>query len=105
MQDSPAASNKKYRQPRHALEPYAFALEAAEQCALDKTSKLSADLFRLTSFWYIDFIRQHVPGERKTRYTARLAQSNNYGIAFSLTSGLQDTEHTLCAPGRRSRSR
>ena len=36
-----------------------------------------------------------MPGERKTRYTARLAQSENYGIAFSLTTPLQDTEHAL----------
>ena len=95
MQDLSTVSNKTFRQPRHALEPHAFALEAAEQWALDKVSHLSADLFRLTSFWYIDFIIQHAPGERKTRYTARLAQSDNYGIAFSLTSGLPDTEHTL----------
>ena len=35
------------------------------------------------------------PAERKTRYTARLAQSENYGIAFGLTVAFQDTEHTL----------
>ena len=83
------------RQPRHALEPHAFSLEAAEQWALERTSDLSADHFRLTSFWYIDFIIQHTPTDRKTRYTARLAQSENYGIAFSLTSALQDAGHGL----------
>ena len=62
---------------------------------MDKASHLSADHFRLTSFWYIDFIIQHMPGERKTRYTARLAQSENYGIAFGLTTPLQDNEHAL----------
>jgi hypothetical protein len=82
------------RPPCQALDPKAFALEAAEQWALERTSKLSADLFRLTSFWYIDFIIQHVPGERKTRYTARLAQSENYGIAFGLSSALK-TDHAL----------
>ena len=90
-----ASANMTFRQPREALKPDGFTLEGAEQWALEQTSRLSADRFRLTSFWYIDYIRQHVPGERKTRYTARLAQSENYGIAFGLTVAFQDTEHTL----------
>jgi hypothetical protein len=93
-----------FRQPRHALQPHAFALEAAEQWALAKTSALSADLFRLTSLWYIDWLIQHLPTDRTTRYTACLAQSENYGIACGLTSvvqqsaqsvGLQEADHAL----------
>ena len=95
MRDLQAASSTMFRQPHTALELDAFSLEAAEHWALDRASGLSVDLFRLTSFWYIDFIIQHMPGDRKTRYTARLAQSENYGIAFGLTTPLQDTEHTL----------
>ena len=95
MRDSHAASFTPFRQPRYALEPHAFALEAAEQWALERASRLSADCFRLTSFWYIEYVRQHVPGERKTRYTMRLAQSENYGIACGLTSALRDTDHAL----------
>ena len=95
MQDSYAASNRTFRQPGHALEPHAFSLEAAEQWALGRASGLSVDHFRLTSFWYIDFIIQHMPKDRKTRYTARLAQSENYGIAFGLTTPLRDNEHAL----------
>ena len=77
------------------LKPYAFTLEAAEQWALERASRLPAHHFRLSSFWYIDYVRQHVPGERKTRYTARLAQSENYGIAFGLTSALRDDDRSL----------
>jgi Putative heavy-metal chelation len=96
MRDShQPASRTTFRQPRYALEPHAFALEAAEQWALERSSGLSADLFRLTSFWYIDFIIQHLPTDRKTRYTARLAQSENYGVAFELTSAVQETDHAL----------
>jgi Putative heavy-metal chelation len=83
------------RQPHHALKPEAFALEAAQQWALDRVGSLPLDQFRLTSFWYIDFIIQHTPGERKTRYAARLAQSESYGIAFGLSSALRDTDHAL----------
>jgi hypothetical protein len=86
---------KIFRQPSQALQPQAFTLEAAEQWALEKTSTLSSDLFCLTSFWYIDFIIQHAPGERKTRYTARLAQSENYGISFGLASALRDNDQAL----------
>jgi hypothetical protein len=95
MLDAPSVSLTTLRQPHHALEPGAFALEAAEEWALEKARRLPADRFRLTSFWYIDFIIQHAPGERKTRYAARLAQSENYGIAFSLTSALRDVDHAL----------
>lgn len=93
-----------FRQPRHALQPHAFALEAAEQWAVAKASALSADLFRLTSLWYIDWLVQHLPTDRITRYTACLAQSENYGIACGLTSvvrqaahsgTLQDADHAL----------
>jgi len=90
-----AASLTALRQPRHALEPAAFALEAVEKWALERARHLPTDRFRLTSYWYIDFIIQHAPGERKTRYAARLAQSENYGIAFSLTSALRDVDHAL----------
>jgi hypothetical protein len=84
---SPAA----FLQPRQALEPHAFALEAAEQWALTKASALSADLFRVSAFWHIDWFVQHLPTDRKTRYTARLVQSENYGIACGLTSVVQET--------------
>ncbi len=95
MRDLYAASCAMFRQPCQALEPHAFTLEAAEQWALERASRLSADHFRLTSFWYVDYVRQHVPGERKTRYTVRLAQAENYGIACGLISALQGADHAL----------
>ena len=95
MRDLQQPSSTIFRQPSHALEPQAFALEAAEQWALAKASSLSADPFRLTSFWYIDWFIQHLPTDRKTRYAARLAQSENYGIACGLTSALQESDHAL----------
>jgi hypothetical protein len=84
-----------FRQPCRALKPQAFTLEAAEQWALGKTSSLSADHFRLTLFMYIDYVAQHVLGERKTRYTMRLAQAENYGLACSLTAMSPDADHDL----------
>ena len=95
MLDQQQAARTIFRQPRDALEPHAFALDVAERWALERASLQSADRFRLTSFWYIDYIRQHVPGERKTRYRMRLAQSENYGIAFGPTSALRDTDQAL----------
>jgi hypothetical protein len=85
LQNSPA-----FLQPRHALQPDAFALEAVEQWALMKAAALSAELFRLSSLWHIDWFIQHLPTDRKTRYTAWLAQSENYGIACGLTSVVQE---------------
>jgi hypothetical protein len=95
MQNTDALPLTRFRQPRHALKPHACALEAAEQWALERAAKLSGDLFRLPSFWYIDLIIQHVPGERKTRYTGRLAQSENYGISFGLASALPANHEAL----------
>jgi hypothetical protein len=95
MRDLQATAVTTFRQPCQALEPRAFALEAAEEWALRRATGLSLDRFRITSFWYIDFTIQHVPGERTARYTMLLAQSDNYGIAASLTSTLRDTEHPL----------
>ena len=95
MKDSREATLMRVRQPRDALKPHAFALEVVERWALERAGRLSADCFRLTSFWYIDYVRQQVPGERKTRYTLRLAQSENYGIAFGPASRLRDTDDAL----------
>jgi Putative heavy-metal chelation len=83
------------RQPCHALEPNAFTLEAIEQWALEKAARLAADRLRLTSLWYLDYIRQDVPEDRKTRYTVRLAQAENYGTAFGPVSPLRDADHAL----------
>src|SRR5215475_8915008 len=91
-----------FRQPGQALEPRAFTLEVMEQWALERASLLSADRFRLTSFWYLDYIRQDVPGERKTRYTMRLAQAENYGTAFGAVSPLRDTDHALVGDDSRA---
>src|SRR5215475_9076102 len=93
MLNSPSDPLGSFRQPRDALKPSEFTLEAAEQWALERASRLSADRFRLTSLWYLDYVRQHVPGERKTRYTMRLAQAENYGIACCLVPPLRDTDH------------
>src|SRR5262249_25379569 len=70
-------------------------IEAIEQWALERASRLLADSLRLTSFWYVDYIRQDVPEERKTRYTMRFAQAENYGTAFGPISPLRDADHAL----------
>ena len=95
MLDPQEAARTIFRQPHDALEPHAFLLDMAERWALERAWRLPADRFRLTSFWHIDYIRQHVPGERKTRYTMRLAQSENYGIAFGPTSALRESDQAL----------
>jgi hypothetical protein len=91
MRDLQPSTSAAFLQPRRALQPHAFALEAAEHWALTKASALSADLFRLSAFWHIDWFVQHLPTDRKTRYTARVVQSENYGIACALTSVMQET--------------
>jgi uncharacterized UPF0146 family protein len=83
-------SFKSFRQPNDALNPTAFSVGAAEKWAIKKSWNLPAEPFRLTAFWHIDFIRQPVPQERKTRYTVRLAQSENYGLACGLTPALAE---------------
>lgn len=91
----PPTKPEAFRQPRQALQPHAFAIEAAEQWALAKASALPADLFRLTSVWRIDWFVQHLPTDRTTRYTACLAQSENYGIACGLTAVVQQTGQSV----------
>ena len=41
--------------------------------------KMPKDLFRLRALWYINRVTQWAPGERKTRYTMKIAQSETYG--------------------------
>jgi hypothetical protein len=49
--------------------------------------------FRLSAYFHLDYIVQQAPQERKTRYTARMAQSeNDYGLAFGLGPVLPDID-------------
>lgn len=73
-----------FGQPRDALHPSAFSVEAAEKWALERSAKLPKDLFRLTALWSISFVRQPARKERKTCYIMRLAQSQNYGLSTAL---------------------
>jgi len=59
---------------------------------LERARELPLESFRLTAYWDIQFIRQPVPQERKTRYIMRVAQSENYGLACGLSSGLPDLD-------------
>ncbi len=86
---------KAFREPKHALKPSAFSVEAAEKWALKRSWELSEDLFRIRDFWYINLVRQPVVGERKTRYTMKVAQSENYGTAVGLTRVLPDPDPEL----------
>jgi len=73
----------------------AFSLEAAEKWALERSENLPDELFRLTAIWYINFVRHPVLGERKTRYTVKLAQAQNYGISMSLSPNLPEPNANL----------
>jgi hypothetical protein len=81
-----------FRQPIDALNPHAFSIEAAEKWALERARELPTERFRLNAYFHIDYIVQAVPQERKTRYTARMAQSENYGLAFGLTPALPELD-------------
>jgi hypothetical protein len=81
------------RQPIDALNPSAFSIEVAEKWALERARELPTEQFRLTAYFHIDYVVQAVQQERKTRYTARMAQSErNYGLAFGLTPALPDLD-------------
>jgi hypothetical protein len=83
------------RQPKDALTPSAFSLEAAERWALDRAASLSGDAFRLRALWSVSYLVQAEPGERKTRYTMRIAQSEGYGRSGGLGPGLPDPDPDL----------
>lgn len=63
----------------------AFCVEAAEKWALERAAALPAAPFRLTALWAISFLVQPAPGERKTSYPMRIAQTENYGTAVGLS--------------------
>src|SRR5579863_2244914 len=84
-----------FRQPRQALQPAAFTIESAERWVLERAARFPADAFRLTSLWFVEFVRQAVPGERKTHYTMRLAQSESYGIAFGSVAAPSSSDRDL----------
>lgn len=81
-----------FRQPKQSLSPTAFSIPAAERWALERSWKLPESLFRITDFWYINFVRQPVLGERKTRYAMKVAQSENYGSAIGFAAALPDPD-------------
>src|SRR5262245_40813913 len=100
--EMPASRATAFRQPCRALEPHAFTIEAVEQWALEKAARLAAARLRLTSLWCVDYIRQDVPEDRKTRYTMRFAQAENYGTAFGPISPLRDGDHALVGEDSRA---
>jgi hypothetical protein len=83
------------RQPKDALTPAAFTIEAAEQWALDRAAALPVDLFRLVALWSVTFLVQAEASERKTRYTMRIAQSEGYGRSGGHGPGLPDPDPDL----------
>jgi hypothetical protein len=85
-------ASKPFRQPKDALTPSAFTLETAEKWALQKSRTLPADQFRIRGFWYINYVWQPAPEERKRRYTIKLAQSEGYGRSCGLTPVLPDPD-------------
>jgi Putative heavy-metal chelation len=92
MRQFGGSESRMFRQPIDALNPSAFSIAAAEKWALEKARELPPEPFRLTAYFHIDYIVQAVPQERKTRYTARMAQAENYGLAFGLTPALPDLD-------------
>lgn len=83
------------RQPRDALTPSAFSVEAAEKCALDRAAPLPVDHFRLRALWSVSLLLQAEPDERKTRYTMRIAQAEGYGRSGGHNPGLPDPDPDL----------
>jgi hypothetical protein len=63
---------------------------------LERAFERPPESFRLTAFFHIDYIVQQVPYERKTRYTARMARSDeNDGLAFGIAPALPDLDPDL----------
>jgi hypothetical protein len=83
------------RQPKDALTPSAFTVEAAEQWALERAAALPVDLFRLVALWSVTFLLQAEASERKTSYTMRIAQSEGYGRSGGHGPGLPDPDPDL----------
>jgi Putative heavy-metal chelation len=83
------------RQPKDALTPTAFSVEAAEKWALERAATLPDDPFRLLALWSVSFLVQADPSERKTRYTMRIAQADGYGRSGGLGPGLPDPDPDL----------
>ncbi len=93
MRQSDGSRSRMFRQPLDALNPPAFSIEAAEKWALERARELPPEPFRLIDYFHIDHIIQPVPQDRKTRYIARMAQSDeNYGLAFVLAPPLPDLD-------------
>src|SRR5260370_41791645 len=91
----PEHGGRELRQPKDALTPAAFTIEAAEQWALDRAAALPVDLFRLVALWSVTVLLQAEASERKTRYTMRIAQSEGYGRSGGLGPGLPDPNPDL----------
>jgi len=83
---------KTFRQPKDALNPSAFSVEAAERWALERSNELPDDPFRLKVFWHINFVFQPTLGERKRYYTMKIAQTANCGHSTGLTPVLLDAD-------------
>src|SRR5262249_56370239 len=90
-----AIRSRALRQPKDALTPAAFSVDAAEQWALHRAEARTADPFRLLALWSVSFLVQADPGERKTRYTMRIAQGEGYGRSGGLGPGLPDPDPDL----------
>jgi len=88
-------SSMPLRQPRDALTPAAFSVEAAEQWALERALMQSDDSFRLRTLWSLSYVVQADPGERRTRYTMRIAQAEGYGRSGGLDSELPEPDAEL----------
>jgi hypothetical protein len=86
---------KTFRQPKDALNSSAFSVKSAERWALERAMSLPKDLFRLKALWYINYVLQPTQEERKTRYTMKIAHSENYGISAGLTPVLPDPDPDL----------
>jgi len=86
---------KRSRQPKKALNPSAFSVEAAEKWALERSEKMPEDPFRLRALWYVNRVSQWAPGERKTRYTMKIAQSETYGRSGGLAPVLSNPNPDL----------
>lgn len=83
------------REPKYPLEPSAFSIESAQRWALLRSRKLPRRLFKLKACWYINFVRQHVLGDRTTRYAMKLAQTEEYGISVATNPVLADPQIDL----------
>ena len=75
-----AARSRALRQPKEALTPSAFSVQAAEQWALDRAATLPIDAFRLLALWSVSYLVQAEPGRSRKGEGSEITLSTPWSV-------------------------